>query len=204
MEIKQCPKCLEIKNVCDFHSSKSRKISSYCKKCLYILQKRRWRERKFQAIKLSGGKCIRCGYCKCLNALEFHHRDKSTKEMDWSRLRMVKWKTIIEEIKKCDLLCSNCHREEHALEEDQELSGKDNSFLNREIKSTGICPVCGEYSYGTKFCSTECSSLGRRKVERPTREDLILLLKTISICAIGRKYGVSDNAVRKWAKFYGI
>jgi len=27
-------------------------------------------------------------------------------------------------------------------------------------------------------------------------------IKTTSYCAVGRKYGVSDNAVRKWVKFY--
>lgn len=43
-----------------------------------------------------------------------------------------------------------------------------------------------------------------RKVVRPTKNELMVLLKETSFCAIGRKYGVSDNAVRKWAKQYGI
>jgi len=43
-----------------------------------------------------------------------------------------------------------------------------------------------------------------RKVERPNKEKLKKKIKTMSMCAIGREYGVSDNAVRKWAKIYKI
>jgi len=44
-----------------------------------------------------------------------------------------------------------------------------------------------------------------RKVEdRPTKEELQEMLNKMSFCAVGRKYGVSDNAIRKWAKSYKI
>lgn len=42
----------------------------------------------------------------------------------------------------------------------------------------------------------------RRKVERPPYEELIREIEETSYCAVGRKYGVSDNAVRKWLRFY--
>ena len=35
---------------------------------------------KKQAVKLLGGKCCICGYDKCIDALEFHHKDSSIKE----------------------------------------------------------------------------------------------------------------------------
>ena len=41
-----------------------------------------------------------------------------------------------------------------------------------------------------------------RKVERPPYEKLLEEIETTSYLAIGRKYGVSDNAVRKWVRFY--
>jgi len=41
-----------------------------------------------------------------------------------------------------------------------------------------------------------------RKVERPSRQDLERLLKTSSFVQVGKMYGVSDNAVRKWLKHY--
>lgn len=43
-----------------------------------------------------------------------------------------------------------------------------------------------------------------RKVERPSKENLKKLLETNTWTGIGRLYGVSDNAVRKWAKTYQI
>lgn len=55
-----------------------------------------------------------------------------------------------------------------------------------------------------KYCSHKCASLSCRKVERPSKEDLLNLLKITSWKEIGRKFNVSDNAVRKWAKGYGI
>jgi hypothetical protein len=42
----------------------------------------------------------------------------------------------------------------------------------------------------------------RRKVERPPYEQLVRELEGTSYLAVGRKYGVSDNAVRKWILFY--
>lgn len=43
-----------------------------------------------------------------------------------------------------------------------------------------------------------------RKIEWPSREILIELVRTMSYVSIGKKYGVSDNAVRKWCKKYEI
>jgi hypothetical protein len=37
-----------------------------------------------------------------------------------------------------------------------------------------------------------------RKVERPPYEQLQTNPESMSLLAVGRKYGVSDNAVRKW------
>lgn len=43
-----------------------------------------------------------------------------------------------------------------------------------------------------------------RKVDRPSSDDLFILIKTLPFTGIGKRYGVSDNAVRKWAKSYGL
>ena len=43
-----------------------------------------------------------------------------------------------------------------------------------------------------------------RKVERPTKEELEKLIATIPMSSIAKKYSVTDNSVRKWAKTYGI
>lgn len=59
------------------------------------------------------GKCIKCGYDKCLSALDFHHRDPNLKDFGISDDNM-RLKEAVEEVKKCILICSNCHRELHA------------------------------------------------------------------------------------------
>lgn len=41
-----------------------------------------------------------------------------------------------------------------------------------------------------------------RKAERPPYEKLLAEIEAHGYCAVGRRYGVSDNAVRKWVRFY--
>ena len=56
------------------------------------------------------------------------------------------------------------------------------------------------------FCSLKCANQYRKEnsEKRVTYEQLKNDLKTMSYCSIGRKYGVSDNAVRKWCISYGL
>ena len=62
-------------------------------------------------IKKEAGGCKICGYSRCLSALEFHHIDPTKKEAAISK--MLNLKNVVEELKNCVLLCSNCHREVH-------------------------------------------------------------------------------------------
>lgn len=48
----------------------------------------------------------------------------------------------------------------------------------------------------------KCSSISQRKVERPSLESLLEDINKLGYSATGRKYGVSDNAIRKWIKNY--
>ena len=60
--------------------------------------------------------CNICGYNKCKNALEFHHIDPQAKEYSIASFRYTprNKEVMIAELKKCVLLCANCHREVHA------------------------------------------------------------------------------------------
>ena len=61
-----------------------------------------------------------------------------------------------------------------------------------------------------KKCNTECTgnmcinckSKENRKVERPPYDQLMEELESSTFVGVGKKYGVSDNAIRKWVKFY--
>jgi len=73
-------------------------------------------ELKTRAVNLLGGCCQNCGYSKCIEALDFHHRDEEKKDFSISNAfkNYMDWKMIESELRKCVLLCSNCHRELHA------------------------------------------------------------------------------------------
>jgi hypothetical protein len=69
---------------------------------------------KSAAVKLLGGKCNRCGWEGHLAAYEFHHLDPKQKEFSLGSVSNKKWEIILNELSKCELLCSNCHRIEHS------------------------------------------------------------------------------------------
>jgi hypothetical protein len=81
----------------------------------YRAQQVRGRLRKLELIKLLGGKCVQCGYGGNFAALEFHHEKPIEKEfqLDLRSLSNRSWEVILDEVKKCKLLCSNCHAETH-------------------------------------------------------------------------------------------
>jgi len=67
------------------------------------------------AIEHLGGKCIFCAYDRCSAALDFHHKDESTKEFGLSQDGLTRsWERTKKELDKCVLVCANCHREIHA------------------------------------------------------------------------------------------
>lgn len=200
---KTCVRCRNNKLISNFHINKTEnRYNSWCKGCVYKNQIQRWSDRKKKAIELMGGKCCKCGYCKNTAALDFHHIDPSKKEYDWNKLRLRSWDSIIKELKKCLLVCKNCHAELHWP--NVECKNNENNSLNSEINPTGKCPNCKEDVFGTKYCSTQCSGFSKRRVKRPNLKDLKDLIENNSYCAIGKMFNVSDTAVRKWAKSYGL
>lgn len=84
-----------------------------CKTCSKLRDALRMRKYKQELVREVGSKCVRCGYNKCLGALEFHHLDPSEKDPDFKTMRSWSKERKLVEVKKCELLCANCHREEH-------------------------------------------------------------------------------------------
>lgn len=108
--ISQCGKCGETDSQKMVTGSRSRYL---CKKCDNLRNLERITKIKKQCLEYKGNKCIKCGYNKCHVALEFHHRDASQKDPEWKKIRVRNFVKIKQELDKCDLLCSNCHRELH-------------------------------------------------------------------------------------------
>lgn len=194
-----------------------------------------WRKRtKERIVKAMGGKCYICGYDRCYAAMDLHHinPDEKNFSMGGMRANPIAWIKIVEELRKCILLCSNCHREvEYGMVDvinpkstfnEEYVEYNLNRFSNPQKNYILKCKQCKEtletFTKTQKFCSDVCYKIYNepenrrkrkarntpRKVEWPTPSELEEMLKTMTWVAIGRKYGVSDNAVRKWAKKYGL
>ena len=96
------------------------------------------------------------------------------------------------------LLCPNCNSQQYNPIVKDRLMKKSNPKQP--------CKRCGmPTSINTKsgLCK-QCSSVQIRAVEWPLPEQLADDMKKLSWKAIGRKYNVSDNSARRWAKQYGL
>ena len=81
----------------------------------YKAQQSRGRKRKIDLVSLKGGCCSRCGYSQNHAVLEFHHTEPTSKSfnLDLRSLSNRRWDVILAETEKCELECSNCHKEIH-------------------------------------------------------------------------------------------
>ena len=123
-------------------------------------------------------KCERCSESHP-GCLEFHHLDPADKEINLSEAVANKgWskEKIVNELQKCIVLCSNCHRK-----------------LHWELRQTVIQPE-----------TPKAIRIGARKVERPSKEELEKMIWETSVSEVSRQFGVSNVAVAKWCKKYGI
>jgi len=85
------------------------------------------------------------------------------------------------------------------------IKTEDGSYISPRLKK--VCKKCNSKFIKhkkQKFCSPECSAVASRKVERPTKKELINLLKENNFLKVGKQFNVSDNAIRKWCKAYGL
>jgi predicted nucleic acid-binding Zn ribbon protein len=134
-------------------------------------------------------------------------------------------------IENLQLLCPNCHTQTDTYGRNniaktsgfkitdrvnEILNGSESSFKPIDIKELKerilppkekkYCQVCGKEikGDGEKYCSYECTEKASRKYE-VTEEQLIKDFKELkSFSAVGRKYGVSDNAIKKRSKKLGV
>ena len=111
--MKTCPNCKTEKETTEFYNRRNKKGNSpYCKSCTNTQSIIRQQKLKIEAVEYKGGSCISCNYNKYPGALEFHHLDPSKKDFTISNDHF-KLKEAVEEVKKCILICSNCHKELH-------------------------------------------------------------------------------------------
>lgn len=124
---RQCVICFDFKEFSEFSpcNRKGNHLNSYCKSCAAKKRKTTRQRFKEKCVEYKGGKCVKCGYDKCVAALEFHHRDSQQKDFQVSRQNRPFNEIITAELDKCDCLCSNCHKEVHYLIERDEENGRE-------------------------------------------------------------------------------
>ena len=140
-DFKICTKCkkeLPLDNFRWKNKAEGRKHSQ-CKDCQKAQEKERYQKddaRKEKLLEIAKSQrernlifieqCKSCGCAKCGDkrtyVLDFHHIDPTQKTDSINHLRTCALETIEKEIKKCIVLCSNCHREFHHLEFIQNLT----------------------------------------------------------------------------------
>lgn len=61
-----------------------------------------------------GGRCAVCGFNAYNSALQIHHTDPKEKDIGFRHWRGWAWSKIVDELRKCVLLCANCHAGVHS------------------------------------------------------------------------------------------
>lgn len=166
----------------------------------YEKQVERALKRKLELIEYKGGKCEKCGYCRNISALDFHHTNPSEKsfQLDARHLSNTTIDKLKHELDKCVLLCANCHREIHYPQcEKAEVERRLNESATKNIKvfsnkrRQSVCPHCGkefDYKKGKLYCSKECRELDKNY---PTKEEVVEKRKEL-------------GSFEKVALFYGL
>lgn len=129
--------------------------------------------------------------CECCNITEWngnplvmqlHHIDGNPKNNSLENLQ---------------ILCPNCHAQT------ENYCGS----ANKTNKSVKHCPDCGkEISYKSNYCSVCAHNHSQNTLDKcPSLEQFTKdFLELKSFVGVGKKYNVSDNAVKKWAKKLGL
>jgi hypothetical protein len=192
----------------------------------FLAKNRRWRadstyghrHRTRFLLEIANNACQNCNYNEYIKMLETHHYDHDHQNNNYENLRIL-----------CVWCHAKHHRlkEEYDLpiltteEEMKEkiikfTNGREAKFVRKEkirrkknrkvkIEEARNCIICDENFVASlkkqKYCSHKCAREGARKVkDRPSKEQLLKEVQETNYCAVGRKYGVCDNSIRKWLK----
>jgi hypothetical protein len=123
-------------------------------------------------------------------------------------------------IENLRILCPNCHsqtdtycgsnstkssiseyRNINYLNKDKFEEVKKIKEIKIKVREKKTCS-CGIKIRKKSNSCNKCHLLSLRKIERPTLEQLLKDIENTNYVQTGKKYGVSDNSIRKWIKNY--
>ena len=188
-------------------------MAEYTKSVKRSLQERRLHTKKIMVLSM-GGKCSCCGYSKCIQALEFHHINPDEKDFHFNSVVINKnnWETIVKELKKCVMLCANCHREVHSGKlsikpQKQQFNKKYEKYENTLIKEyMDSCPVCNKPKMKyNKVCSGTCAgSFNMGKIDWNKTELKRMLKNKYTISQMADIFNVSRATIKWQLKKFGL
>ncbi len=128
IQYKTCPRCQVSFPITEFrfkNISKNLRYS-YCRTCRSAILKEHYRRNKNAYLRRNARSrlinaeiireykskpCADCGIRYPYYVMDFDHRQDSIKVINLSNASRMTRPKILEEIAKCDVVCSNCHRE---------------------------------------------------------------------------------------------
>lgn len=169
------------------------------------------RRRKADLKSVFHSRCCLCGFSEVQRALEFHHVNPEEKSFSISNSKnqTLALEKQLKEMKKCVLICANCHRGVHDNIYKIPTNWQDfyddkiaQQLLKKlqQVKTHKIyyCKNCGkEISKNSTYC-IDCKNIQQRTCERPSRKELKYMVRTLPFTQIAKQFGVTDNAIRKW------
>ena len=159
----------------------------------YRYQKKQRKLVKAQLVLARGGRCVDCGYSGSASALEFHHRDAGGKDFAISAFGGSKSK-LIAEAEKCDLVCANCHRLRHLIEDAAAKGGAVVEY-RRSTKVRAVafmgstCHACGRdgppaiFDFHHWDPKTKAFGIGQDGIPRQWAKVVAELAKCVMLCA---------------------
>lgn len=162
---------------------------TYCSSCISRYMYLRFNAKKMAAVEFLGGRCKKCNMKFHPTVFNFHHIIPSTKTMEWRKMRLSSAAKLHKELNLCQLLCANCHQQEHTNFSNWEGLEKPKARFLEQLKLGGLKakPIKDKYVQPTK-------------INWPADEKLLKLLQKNSVLGLSKKLGVSDHAVRKRCK----
>lgn len=139
--------------------------------------------KKIKAINILGGCCNECGEQDVFK-LEFHHQSPKDKEENIGHLLHHRWDRIKTELKKCKVLCKNCHYEVH--------NSRFNPLKEKLLEIKGV-HECGQCGYNKTTSSLDFHHINETnknfRVSRGYREDrwkipLDLIITEMDKCVV--------------------
>ena len=178
---------------------KSSKNKKSAKDILVLLPESSYRE-KSKLLKrslLESGRNYKCDISECsVNGI--WHSKEITLHVDH-----IDGNFLNNRIDNLRFLCPNCHSQTSNFGSLKYKQYFNCVICNKEIKKnkSGKCFSCVQK---VKRKRNTLPRQSQRKVERPTKEELEILIQIKPMTQIAKDYGVSDTSIRKWAKSYNI